>query len=51
MRNEQIKAALITLAALVVGFAASAAMGQDTTTITVDVSPVEEVELSAESGA
>ena len=49
MRNEQIKAALITLAALVVGFAASAAMGQDTTTITVDVSPVEEVELSAES--
>ena len=49
MRNEQIKAALIILAGLVVGFAASAAMGQDTTTITVDVSPVEEVELSAES--
>lgn len=48
MRNEQIKAALIILAGLAFGFAASAAIGQDTT-ITVDVSPVEEVELSAES--
>ena len=46
--KKSTKAAVLCTAALALGFAASAAMGQDTS-ITVDVSPVEEVELSAES--
>lgn len=46
--KKSTKAAVLCVLALMLGFAASAAMGQDTS-ITVDVSPVEEVELSAES--
>jgi len=46
--KKSTKAAVLCALALMLGFAASAAMGQDTS-ITVDVSPVEEVELSAES--
>ena len=50
MRNEisVTQVIVVFVICFAVGFAASAAMGQDAS-ITVDVSPVEEVELSAES--